>query len=206
MLTLFQAESEDLYMRDSSLSDLPVFKLTLLTAASIMRKTKGRDFYMSNLIQEGDTILVNYTGKYEDGEVFDSSEKCSPLKFTVGAGQLIKGFDNAVVGMKEGDKKTVIIQASEGYGEHREDYVIEMPKSQIPPGMELKAGMEVQLMDQDKNPIFALCTAVLEDSITIDVNHPLAGKTLIFDIEILKTGLEPDDDSSGCSCCSGCDH
>jgi len=158
---------------------------------------------MAHTIQKGDTILVNYVGKYEDGEVFDSSEGSAPLKFTVGSGQIIQGFDKAVIGMSEGDKKTVTIEASEGYGEHREDHVIDMPKTQVPEGMNVQTGMQVELMDQDKNPIPAVCTAVFDEFIKLDINHPLAGKTLVFDIEILKTGLEPDQ----CSCCcSECDH
>ena len=161
---------------------------------------------MSNKIQNGDTILVNYTGKFEDGEVFDSSQGRSPLKFTVGSGQLIKGFDEAVLGLSEGDKKTVTIPADEAYGEHREDHIFDMPKSQIPEGMKLEAGMAVELMDQDQNPIPAVCTEILDDVIRLDVNHPLAGKTLVFDIEILKTGLEPDPSSCDCGCgCSDCD-
>jgi peptidylprolyl isomerase len=156
-------------------------------------------------IKKGDTILVDYTGKFEDGEVFDSSQGREPLKFTVGSGQIIKGFDDAVVGMSVGDKKTVTIAATEAYGEHREDHVIDMPKAHIPEGMDLKAGMAVELMDQDRNPIPAVCTEILEDVVRIDVNHPLAGKTLVFDIEVLKTGLDPDHLSCGAGC-TECNH
>ena len=155
---------------------------------------------MANKIQTGDTILVNYTGRFEDGEVFDSSEGRSPLKFTVGAGQLIPGFDEAVVGMTIGEKKTVVIPAEKAYGEHRDDHVLDFPKANIPEGLEIKKGTQVELMDQDRNPIPAVCIEVLEDCVKIDVNHPLAGKTLTFDIEILQTGLEPDPHSCGAGC------
>jgi peptidylprolyl isomerase len=158
---------------------------------------------MSNKIQKGDTILVNYTGKFEDGEVFDSSEGRDPLKFTVGSGQLIPGFDEAVVGMTIGERKTVVIPAEKAYGAHRDDHVLDFPKSNIPEGMEVEEGTQLELMDQDRNPIPAVCIEVLEDIVKIDVNHPLAGKTLTFDIEILKTGLEPDlhSCSAGCTDC-----
>jgi peptidylprolyl isomerase len=155
---------------------------------------------MSDAIQNGDTILVNYTGKFENGEVFDTSEGGQPLKFTVGSGQIIKGFDDAVLGMMVGDKKSVVITATDGYGEHNEELVFNMPKSHVPEGMELKAGMEVELLDQDKHPVYALCTEVFDDIVRIDVNHPLAGKTLLFDIEIVESGLEPDAHS-----CTSCD-
>ena len=104
--------------------------------------------------------------------------------------------------MVEGDRKTITVQAKDAYGERRDDHIFDMPKEHLPEGMDLRPGMEVELMDEDKNAIPAVCTAILEDSVRIDVNHPLAGKTLVFDIEILKTGLDPDHLS--CSCCSSC--
>ncbi len=155
---------------------------------------------MAKPIEKGDTILVNYTGKFESGEVFDSSSGGAPLKFTVGSGQIIKGFDDAVVGMSEGEKKTITVSPEKGYGTRRDDHVIDVPKEHLPEGMELKTGMEVELIDQDRNTIPAVCTEILENSVKLDVNHPLAGKTLVFDIEILKTGLDPDHTSCGTGC------
>lgn len=145
---------------------------------------------MTQPIKEGDTISVNYTGRLTNGEVFDSSEGKPPLTFTVGAGQLIKGFDDAVIGMKTGEKKTVTLAPEDAYGDHSEDRIIDMPKANIPPDMNLSEGMMVQLVDQNKNPIPAVVHEICEDVVRMDVNHPLAGKTLVFDIEIVETGLD----------------
>jgi peptidylprolyl isomerase len=161
---------------------------------------------MTDAIKPGDTISVNYTGRFEDGDVFDTSEGRSPLVFTVGAGQLISGFDSAVVGLKSGDKKTITIAPEDGYGEHREDLVIDMPASNIPPDMDLTEGMQVQLVDQSGNPIPAIVQEIGDDVVKMDVNHPLAGKTLLFDIEIMETGLEPEPMGcgGGCDGCNSC--
>lgn len=147
---------------------------------------------MTEAIKAGDTISVHYTGKLESGDVFDTSEKRSPLKFTVGAGQLIAGFDTAVVGMNVGESTTVTIAPEEGYGASRDELIIDMPKSYVPQDMNLEVGMPVQLVDQDQNPVLAVVHEILEDTVRMDANHPLAGKTLVFDIEIVETGLDPD--------------
>jgi peptidylprolyl isomerase len=160
---------------------------------------------MSEPVKAGDTITVHYTGKLENGEVFDSSEGREPLKFTVGAGQLIQGFDSAVVGMLPGDKKTVTIAPEQGYGPHMTERIFEMPKENVPEDMELEVGMRVQLSDKDKNPVPALIIALEDEIIKLDLNHPLSGKTLTFDIEIHETGLEPDtpgDTAKNCGDCS----
>jgi peptidylprolyl isomerase len=158
---------------------------------------------MADEIKSGDTISVNYKGTLESGEVFDSSEGNPPLKFTVGMGQLIKGFDDAVVGMKKGEKKSVTIPPENAYGERRDDHVVDFPKANIPEDMEVAIGTVVQLSDQSGRAFPAVVTEINDDVIKMDVNHPLAGKTLIFDIEIAETGLEPE--ISGCGgSCSGC--
>jgi len=159
---------------------------------------------MSEPIRVGDTISVSYRGKFENGEVFDTSEGRAPLKFTVGAGQLIAGFDKAVLGMQVGDKKSFTVSPEEGYGEHRDDLIIDMPKTYIPPDMDLYEGLQVQLQDNEGNPIPAIVIAVGDDAIKMDVNHPLAGETLSFDIEIVETGLEPDLSGCGGGSCGGC--
>ena len=166
---------------------------------------------MAEAIKSGDTISVNYTGKFETGEVFDTSEGRSPLKFTVGKGMLIKGFDDAVIDMNTGDKKTVTIPPAEGYGERNEDMIVDMPKANMPEDIKVEVGTTLQLADQGGNPVPATVHEICEETIKMDVNHPLAGKTLVFDIEIAETGLKPDapsscgDGESGCgSCCGGC--
>ncbi len=164
---------------------------------------------MSETVRNGDTISVNYTGKFEDGNVFDSSEGKEPLKFTVGAGQLIKGFDDAVIGMKTGDKKTVTLAPDDAYGEHRADMVIDIPKSQIPEDMQLEIGQRLHLRDPKGQPVPAMVAEITDDAVKMDANHPMAGKTLVFDLEVVETGLEPEpascsDSEKGGHTCTGC--
>jgi peptidylprolyl isomerase len=163
---------------------------------------------MAEVIKAGDTISVNYSGSFEDGTVFDSSEGKQPLKFTVGSGQLIKGFDDAVMGMKEGEKKTVTLPPEDAYGVRQEGMIIDIPKEQIPEDMKLEIGMRLHLRDPQGNPIPALVAEVTEDTVKMDANHPMAGKTLIFEIEIAEIGLQSDaearDDSGDGHVCTGC--
>ena len=159
-------------------------------------------------IASGDTISVHYTGKLENGEVFDSSVEREPLQFTVGSGQLIKGFDTAVTGMKKGEKTVATIPPEEAYGPRNDEYVIDMPKQGIPAEVELEIGQQVHLQDQNGNPVPARVQEILDDVVKMDINHPLAGQTLIFEIEVIETGLEPqkqhNHDDHDCSC--GHDH
>ncbi len=171
--------------------------------------TVQRGILMADPIKAGDTISVDYTGKFDNGEVFDTSSNRAPLKFTVGSGQLIPGFDKAVVGMQPGDKKTVTIQPEDGYGAHDKERVVSMPRAGVPEGMQVEVGMAVQLADQSGNPIPAVVQELTDDAVILDLNHPLAGKALTFDIEIKETGLAPDSQcgsgSAACgSCCGGC--
>lgn len=159
------------------------------------------------LVEKGDTIAVHYTGRFPGGEVFDSSEGREPLKFKVGAGQMIPGFDAAVVGMAKDEKKTVTIGPDQAYGQRNEEYLFDFPRANVPEGMEVKEGMQVYLQDSSGNPVPATVVSVGQDTLRMDCNHPLAGKTLEFDIRIADTGLEPDKDSCapGCgSCCGSC--
>lgn len=144
---------------------------------------------MIPVVKKGDTISVNYTGRFIDGKVFDSSDGRSPLKFTVGEGQLVRGFDNAVVGMQTGEKKTVTIAPAEGYGEYIDEKLLDIPKANIPDDMDLETGMHVQLADQEGRAVPAVVAEVVDEAIRLDLNHPLAGKTLIFDIEIVEIEL-----------------
>jgi len=164
---------------------------------------------MSDSIKTGDTISVDYTGKFENGEVFDSSRDRTPLKFTVGSGQLIPGFDAAVIGMQPGEKKTVTIAPEEGYGARDSERVVSMPRKGVPEGMQVEVGLAVQLADQQGNPVPAVIQELTDEAVILDLNHPLAGKTLTFDIEIKETGLAPESQcgtgSAACgSCCGGC--
>ena len=136
--------------------------------------------------KKGDIVKVHYTGKLNSGEQFDSSKGRSPLEFTVGAGQMIPGFDAAIPGMAIGEKKTINIAPGEGYGEKNEDAIIEFPKSNIPAGMKMEPGMKLQLRNEAGQPVPVVVTEVKDDVVILDANHELAGKELIFDIELVE--------------------
>lgn len=136
--------------------------------------------------KNGDNVKVHYTGKLTSGEQFDSSAGREPLEFTVGAGQMIKGFDAAIPGMAVGDKKTINIPAAEAYGERSDDAIIEFPKENVPPDMKLEAGMKLTLSNQHGQPVPVVVTEVKDDVIILDANHFLAGEELIFDIELVE--------------------
>ena len=133
----------------------------------------------------GDTVHVHYTGKLDDGTVFDSSDGRDPLAFTVGSGQVVPGFEEAVAGMQVGDSKTVRIAPGDAYGERRDDLVLDVPTDQLPDGLEPEVGMELGLRGQDGQTMPVRVAAVGSDAITLDANHPLAGKTLTFDVELV---------------------
>ena len=135
------------------------------------------------MIQNGSTIEVHYTGRLTDGEVFDSSEGRQPLSFTMGTGQIIPGFENALVGKNIGDKVTINIQPSEAYGEYREDLIVKVPSEQMPGPVEV--GMTLQAQAENGMPLNVMVKEVHNDHVIIDGNHPLSGKELIFDIEVV---------------------
>lgn len=135
--------------------------------------------------KNGDSVKVHYTGKLLSGEQFDSSAGREPLEFTVGAGQMIKGFDAAIPGMAVGDKKTINIPAAEGYGERSEEAVIPFPKENVPADMKLEPGMQLTLSNQMGQPVPVVVLEVKEDVIMLDANHFLAGQELVFDIELV---------------------
>lgn len=137
-------------------------------------------------VKEGDTVKVHYTGTLQDGTVFDSSREREPLEFTLGEGQLIPGFENAVIGMSEGDDTSVDIPSKEAYGERREDLELEVAKSDLPDNIEPEVGMQLQMQQQeDGRAIPVQITKVEDDFVTLDANHPLAGKDLKFEIELV---------------------
>lgn len=136
------------------------------------------------VIKQGDKIKVEYTGTLEDGKVFDSSEGKKPLEFEVGAGKIIPGFDKAVVGMKKGEEKEISIKPEDAYGQPREELKKEFPKSSMPKGQEPKEGMGL-VLNSPQGKIPARIVKVSDDKVTIDLNHPLAGKTLNFKIKVV---------------------
>lgn len=140
---------------------------------------------MSNA-KNGDTVKIHYTGTLTDGTEFDSSAGREPLQFDMGSGQVIPGFDNAVDGMSVGESKTVTIPAAEAYGERHDQLVQDVPKSALPEDMKPEVGMQLQSQSPDGQVMNLQVTAVAEDSITVDGNHPLAGQELTFAIELVE--------------------
>ena len=136
--------------------------------------------------KNGDNVKVHYTGKFTSGQQFDSSAGREPLEFTVGAGQMIKGFDLAIPAMAVGDKKTINIAAADGDGERSDDAVIPFPKENVPADMKLEPGMQLTLSNQHGQPVPVIVLEVKEDVIMLDANHFLAGKELVFDIELVE--------------------
>jgi peptidylprolyl isomerase len=134
----------------------------------------------------GDTVRVHYTGKLGSGEVFDSSEGRDPLEFELGAGRVIPGFDEAVVGMTPGDTKDVKIPVNEAYGEKSDDMIIEISREQLPDGMDPQVGQWLQVGGDDGRVGHVRVASVADESITIDGNHPLAGEDLHFTIELVE--------------------
>ena len=133
----------------------------------------------------GDTVKVHYTGKLGDGTIFDSSIDRDPLEFTLGEGRVIPGFEQAVVGMDLNETKTVKIPEDKAYGPHREELVAEVDRSQLPADLEPEIGQQLQGRQADGQVIVATVTDVSESSVTLDANHPLAGKDLTFDIQLV---------------------
>jgi len=137
-------------------------------------------------VKNGDKVRVHYTGKLTDGSEFDSSVQREPLEFTVGAGQMIKGFDAAMPGMAVGEKKTINIPAADAYGEKTDEAIIEFPKENVPADMKLEPGMALTLSNQHGQPVPVTVVEVKDDVIVLDANHFLAGEELVFDIELVE--------------------
>lgn len=136
-------------------------------------------------IKSGDVVKVNYVGKLEDGSIFDSSlvEGREPLTVKLGEGNLIPGFEGGLMEMSEGDKKTITIEAENAYGEYRDDLIQEVEKEKMPG--EVQAGMGIQA-DTQYGPISFVVKEVKDETVVLDANHPLSGKKLIFDLEVLE--------------------
>ena len=137
-------------------------------------------------VKNGDTIKIHYKGRLADGTVFDSSEGREPLEFTVGGGMVIPGFDAGVKDMNVGDKKTIHIPAAEAYGEKEEHLIVEFPKDQFPPDMKPEVGMQLSMSSNTGQVIPVVITDVKEETVMLDANHQLAGKDLIFDLELME--------------------
>jgi peptidylprolyl isomerase len=135
---------------------------------------------------KGDNVKVHYKGTLKDGSVFDSSEGRGPLAFTVGAGQMIAGFDKAVVGMKVGEKKTITIPFAEAYGPHDDNLVFDVPRDRMPANYTPKVGDQLGMQQPDGRTATVVVIAVKATSVTLDANHPMAGKDLTFEITMVE--------------------
>ncbi len=134
----------------------------------------------------GDTVRIHYTGTLSDGSTFDSSAGRDPLEFTVGSGQIIPGLDKAIHGMAVGDKKVVEVSADEAYGPHNPEGIQSVPRAQVPDHIPLDPGTQLQVQTGDGRTLPVTVTEVTEDTVTLDANHPLAGKDLTFEVELVE--------------------
>ena len=141
---------------------------------------------MAQKAQQGDTVAVHYTGKLDGGEVFDSSRGRDPLEFEVGSGQVIAGFDQAVEGLEVGESREVRIEPDEGYGQPREDLVVDVERGQFPGDVDPEVGQQVHVQVAPGQNRVATITRIEDESIRLDLNHPLAGKALSFDVELVE--------------------
>lgn len=136
--------------------------------------------------KDGNTVKVHYTGKLDDGTIFDTSLEREPLEFTIGAGQMIPGFEAAVRGMQVGQVKTVTIPAEEAYGPHNEDNVLVVERDKLPENLNPVVGQQLQMQQENSNMAVFVVTDVSDTMITLDANHPLAGKALTFEIKLVE--------------------
>ena len=139
-----------------------------------------------NKAQNGSTVRVHYTGKLDDGTVFDSSRGRDPLEFKLGSGQVIRGFDDAITGMNPGESKTVTIPAADAYGPRRDELLLRVDRSQFPEGVEPQVGQQFQ-MSQGEQSFVVNVAEVQDEHVTLDANHPLAGRDLTFELELVET-------------------
>jgi peptidylprolyl isomerase len=157
-----------------------------------------RDLRMQ-LAKQGDLVTVHYTGRLSDGSVFDSSDGSEPLKFVLGKGHVIPGFDAAVEGMAAGQNKTVTIPMNKAYGPRHEQMLISLPRAKFPAGQDPAVGQRLHLQAADGRVVAVTVSAVTAETVSMDANHPLAGKDLTFDLRL--TGISEDDGSCDHQCC-----
>jgi len=136
-------------------------------------------------VKEGDTVKVHYTGRLEDGTQFDTSEGREPLEITVGEGNIIPGFEKSVVGMEPGENKTVTLPPEDAYGDHKPEMIQTVGRDQIPPEIDLRPGVQLRASNQSGQTFLLTVVDVSDSTVTVDANHPLAGKDLTFEIEVV---------------------
>ncbi|KJS00650.1 MAG: peptidylprolyl isomerase [Desulfobulbaceae bacterium BRH_c16a] len=138
--------------------------------------------------KNGDKVSVHYTGTLADGSIFDSTEGEEPLVFTLGDGDIIEGFEESILNMSPGEKKTVSLAPEKAYGERNEEMVMEVPLAEMPADLDLEVGDELELTDEDDHPMLVTVSQLSKDTVTLDGNPPLAGETLTFELELVKIG------------------
>ena len=135
--------------------------------------------------KQGDTVKIHYTGKFENGEIFDSSKDREPLEFTMGERKVIPGFEKGIAGMEVGESKNLTIPPEEAYGTKNQELVIELERNKLPEHIKPEVGMQLQMTQTSGQPVNVVITSLTDDTITIDANHPLAEQTLYFDVELV---------------------
>jgi len=143
-------------------------------------------------VKKGDTVKVHYHGKLTNGETFDTSSGRDPLEFEVGGGMVIKGFDDGVMGMEVGEKKTINIPVDEAYGPRSEEMIIEFPKERFPAELQIEEGTQLMMSNETGQNFPVIVAEIKENSVMLDANHPLAGEELVFDLELVEiVGSKP---------------
>lgn len=137
-------------------------------------------------VKDGDSVKVHYTGRLDDGTIFDSSQNRDPLQFTLGAGSLLADFESNVIGMRPGEAKTFTIVCENAYGQHRNEMVVEIDRHQIPQHLDLQVNQQLQLVQEDGQSFVVQVAGLSESTVTLDANHPLAGQDLTFEIELIE--------------------
>lgn len=136
--------------------------------------------------QKGDTVRVHYKGTLVDGTEFDSSEERGPIDVEIGGGRIIPGFEEALVGMSQGETKSVTIEPEQAYGQHSPELMHKVERARVPANIDLEVGLALQASDQEGNPLNLVVVDFDEATVTLDANHPLAGEELSFELEIVE--------------------
>jgi len=139
---------------------------------------------------KGDTVTVHYTGTLSDGTIFDTSRDKAPLKFIIGKQEVIPGFEEAVIGMVRGESKKLTFPPEKGYGLSKQEYIEEIAKSTLPPNLNLTIGRQLEVTRQNGTKFYVMVTDLTDTTVTLDANHPLAGKDLTFEIEMIEIEKE----------------
>jgi peptidylprolyl isomerase len=137
-------------------------------------------------VKDGDTVKIHYTGKLDDGTLFDTSADDDPLEFTVGKHEVIPGMEDALIGMEPGDEKTITIPSENAYGPYHEEMVVVVNRSEFPEEMEIEVDQQLSVVLEDEQSIIVTVAEIAGDNVTLDANHPLAGEDLTFEIQLVE--------------------